>query len=391
MRRGRLVLAVASLPLFVALAGCGSRSSLLEPDRRVVSELQRFGAREALARAELRATQKNSAAAYTQLAQTRAAVAAGLSGQAEKAMGKKATDALDRALRLDPAYFPAAVQKAQLLLDSGQPRAAEQLLRGLPDAARRSADAAGLLARALAVQDRAAEAEVAAREGLKSHPRDPRLHWALAVAQALLRQPEEADQSFARAIELAPRLGRLRLAYAEFLRGEERHDEAAVQALKAVELAPDSAEERFVAGTELYMAGQLPEAIAQFREALVLEPGHPRCANNLALVLADEQLDTASGVAWARTAVRADPDDPKLAETLGWALARDGQYEQALRILKGLHKRWPEVGAIHYHLGWTLVMVGQRAEGLALLRQATTADDANVARQARQALEAFAR
>lgn len=386
-----LALIVAVLWALLTSGGCPPPASLLEPDRRVVGELRRFGAREALARAELRAADAASAAAYTRLAQTRALVAASLSGEAREAMGKKAGDALDRALKLDPTYLPALVQKAEMLLQAGQPQAAERLLRRLPRVELKSADTAALLARALAVQKRPAEAEVVARDGLKSHPRDPRLHWALAVSQALLGQSQQAEESFGRAIELAPRLGRLRLAYAEFLRGEKRHEEAAQQALKAVELAPDSIEERFVAGTELYMAGRLDEAVAQFREALVIEPDHPLCANNLALVLADEQLDTAAAVAWARKAVRTMPDDPKLTETLGWALARDGQYEQALRILRGLQRRWPKVGAIHYHLGWTLVQAGQRTEGLRLLRQAATADDEHIAAQARRALQGFDR
>ncbi|NPV47389.1 MAG: tetratricopeptide repeat protein [Armatimonadetes bacterium] len=382
---------MAALSALLTSVGCGPTPSLLEPDRRVVGEIRRFGSREALARAELRAADAKSADAYTRLAQTRALVAASLSGQAEKAMGEKAAEALDRALKIDPGYLPAVVQKADILLQAGQPQAAERLLRRLPPAALRSADSAALLARALAVQGRPAEAEVVAREALQTHRRDPRLHWALAVSQALLGQSQQAEESFVRAIELAPRLGRLRLAYAEFLRSQRRHEDAARQALVAVELAPESIEERFVAGTELYMAGRLDEAVAQFREALVIDPDHALCANNLALVLADEQLDTASAVAWARRAVQAVPDDPKLIETLGWALARDGQYEQALRILKGLQKRWPEVGAIHYHLGWTLVQAGQRTQGMRLLRQAAASDDEQVAHQARQALEEFGR
>ena len=76
-------------------------------------------------------------------------------------------------------------------------------------------------------------------------------------------------------------------------------------------------------------------------------------------------------------------------DTLGWALVRNGNYEEGLPVLRVAYKAWPTNAAVQYHLGWTLIKRGQKAEGMRLLQQAAASGRPDTAEQARKAIAEF--
>ena len=100
----------------------------------------------------------------------------------------------------------------------------------------------------------------------------------------------------------------------------------------AVSLAvpQDKAEDHFSRGNALYKKGDLDGAIAEYREALRLQPNLPTAHGNLAAALAAKG-DLDGAIAEFREALRLRPNYPEAHYNLGEALAAKGNKEEAAR------------------------------------------------------------
>ena len=109
-------------------------------------------------------------------------------------------------------------------------------------------------------------------------------------------------------------------------------------------------------------AGDWPAAEADFREALKLEPGQPLVLNYLgySMVEKHENLDEALGM--IEQAVRAEPDDGYITDSLGWVLYRLGRYQEAVPPMLRAVELTPDDPVINDHLGDVLWMVGRKRE-----------------------------
>jgi predicted Zn-dependent protease len=75
-------------------------------------------------------------------------------------------------------------------------------------------------------------------------------------------------------------------------------------------------------------------------------------------------------------AVQLAPDDPFIADSLGWVEYRLGNMDEASRILQAAYKKRPdaEIGA---HLGEVLWAAGKRDQAVAVLKEASITDSEN--------------
>lgn len=365
------------VPLLAVIgAGCGSKPT--GPDARLSAEVQRYGLPETIARAREAVTQDGSAANYDFLARA----------YAMAKQPKPARENLNKAYSVDPTYEPTALLLARTLMQENKETASEQMMRTLLQKNPRSAEAAEILSRALLKQNRTSEVLPIVEEALKYDGKSVGLHWTRADTFAILKQYDKADKDYRYAMQRDSKNIPLRMAYVQTLVTGGKKDEGSKLALETVDLAPNSADVRFMAASALHQAGKLEEALAQYKEALVIKPDMIPAANNLALLLADRNQDTGTAVAWARKAAILAPKSLAIADTLGWALARDGQYKDALPILREVNKAWANNPTIWYHYGWTLVKAGQKAEGLKWLQQAA-ASASEATADAKKALQEF--
>ena len=107
--------------------------------------------------------------------------------------------------------------------------------------------------------------------------------------------------------------------------------------------------------------------LAQFhyRKALELNPNFAPAANNLAYLLAEQESNLDEALRFALKARKILPDDPRVADTLGWVYVKLGFYEQAIQSFSESIQRLPDYAAIHFHLGMAYYKKGD-------LRQAKT-------------------
>ena len=173
---------------------------------------------------------------------------------------------------------------------------------------------------------------------------------ALAAARAALRGQLQAsplmdETGFARGVEQAYRQ--------MFARWEAEHAPAPDPAVSiADELAALRAELLYNEGNALHDQGQMTEAEARWRAALVLVPGHADALNNLGLLL-QAQSRMAEAEASYRAALRARPDSAVAHHNLGNVLPHRGAFDEAVVCIE----RAIALGLVSQHLFDNLLFI----------------------------------
>jgi Flp pilus assembly protein TadD len=175
------------------------------------------------------------------------------------------------------------------------------------------------------------------------------------VAQEDARAAEEA---YLKAIELAPRhldsYVRLGALYA----GAGRYDEALARLGEAARVNPRNPGTAMMLGIVHEQRGDIAKARGAYEKALSLNPRFVPAANNLAWIYTEYGGDQDRALSLAEMARRVAPDDPRVADTLGWILYRRGLHHRALDLLKESASKLPDNPQVQYHLGMTYAKLG---------------------------------
>jgi tetratricopeptide (TPR) repeat protein len=127
-------------------------------------------------------------------------------------------------------------------------------------------------------------------------------------------------------------------------------------------------------------AGDHPKARDMYEKVLSRQPEMPIALNNLAVLYSEQfnQLDKAQEL--ANRARSRQPESPDIADTLGWILYRQGNFQDALGLLKEAVEKSVgkpvEAYGFHYHLGMAQYMIGNREAALEHLKTAASAVEA---------------
>ena len=128
----------------------------------------------------------------------------------------------------------------------------------------------------------------------------------------------------------------------------------------------------------------LPQAIAEYQQAIAVAPDNVVALNNLAWALG--QLGRPQALGYAQRAYRLAPQAPSVADTLGWILVRRGQSREALPYLEHATQLAPHDPDMAYHYAYALAKAGQQAEARAVLNRALTGTSVFASRQAAEQL-----
>jgi tetratricopeptide (TPR) repeat protein len=110
------------------------------------------------------------------------------------------------------------------------------------------------------------------------------------------------------------------------------------------------------------VSGQSQEAITSLKRQLALDPENAIALNNLAMALAESGADLDNALAMAEKARRKLPDNPGVADTIGWVYTKKGLNESAVQTFRGLVKKHPDEPAYRYHLAVALAQEGKLEE-----------------------------
>lgn len=222
-------------------------------------------------------------------------------------------------------------------------------------------------------------------EAITSGPQLPQAQSRLAVLEA---EDGKLDAALARLERLAdmqstPRPARV-LAQAQLARNAEQPDRAL--AILSAALAKDGnvAEWRYERALLLDDRERVADAERDLRAYLKLKPKSAQGLNALGYILANRTSRIREARELVSRALKLDPDNPMILDSMGWVEYRSGKLEAALRYLQRAHHLMPDP-EIAAHLGEVLWKMGREAEARELWARSLEANpDSDIIRRTQQ-------
>lgn len=235
-----------------------------------------------------------------------------------------ARSAFEKALSIAPGFLPAVNQLVELLLLANDVQPASQLVEDMLFRSPDSAEVHLLLGKVRAGEGKLDQAEAALRQAVKLDPHLTSAHATLAQLLVSTRRHLEA------------------LAGLEELRKVNPND---VSALTQIALLQEHLKD-YVKAAEAYEA------------VLATAPDAGLVLNNLGYLYSERLHNPAKGFELAKRARAVLPDNPVIADTLGWINFRLKRYPAALQLLQEAAAKLPSQPVIQYHLGMADYVLG---------------------------------
>ena len=204
----------------------------------------------------------------------------------------------------------------------------------------------------------------------KKVPADSPDHHAAELGRAeSLRRSGKPDAAIEVLEQLArdyPTLPVVHNALGDLLRQQEEYAGAVAAYDAALEYTEEGAPGQwfllYARGISHERLGQWPQAEADFRHALELNPDQPQVLNYLGYSLVEKQEKLDEALDMIERAVAAEPDSGYIVDSLGWVLFRLGRYEEAVGHMEKAVELMPVDPVVNDHLGDVYWAVGRTRE-----------------------------
>ena len=254
---------------------------------------------------------------------------------------REAAEAFHRALDLAPGRSAVRVNFGNALAAAGDKLAAEQCYRTVLAAEPDSLPATLALARFLADDDRAGEAEQLLQEGEPRHPEAAELPRLLGEIHYHGKRYRQAIECWRRALKIEPECVNDWNMLGAALQSLGDTDAARAALEKALALAPDDARVHCNLGTLHQNLKQPEQAVAEFRRALALDPDEPMALTGLAFTLLDVGL-ASEALALLEPHLQRQPDHFEGHMALGNARVLQARIDAALEAYRRAHEIDPD-------------------------------------------------
>lgn len=202
------------------------------------------------------------------------------------------------------------------------------------------------------------EAFKLARAAQQHHPKNPS-GLVLEGDVAFARKDYPASlAALDRAHALAPS-GALLLRQLQVFTASQRVAEGEKRLTDWLTKQPQDTAVRAALAESLLKRGQHKAAIEHYLILNKSTPNNLIVLNNLAWALFESGDKHAAG--FAEQALKLQPDNPAVMDTLGWILVQQGQADRGVKLLQQAHAKAPDVGEIHYHLAAAYARTGDAA------------------------------
>lgn len=227
-------------------------------------------------------------------------------------------------------------------------------------------------------QGRLGESYQRIQEAMDVHPNSGGLVYLRGMTALLTGNQDAAENDFRQAIYLSPNDMRAYQGLAAILGRSDRRQEVIDTYETALRSNPEGAAGLYLmVGTLYEMSGLKLKAIERYGQALDLDPNLAPAKNNLAYLLADTDGDLDRALELAQGAKEQIPEDPSVADTLGWVLYKKGISSAAITYLReaeaGLPVGSPALGMVQYHLALAYELNGEKSRAKEVLEQALAA------------------
>lgn len=106
--------------------------------------------------------------------------------------------------------------------------------------------------------------------------------------------------------------------------------------------------------------GEIDLAVKDLQSIVKREPKNAQALNALGYTLIDKTPRVEEGLEYVKRALKLEPDDPAIHDSMGWAYYRLGKYDEALKYLKRAFAKLKDA-EIAAHLGEVLWVAGEHA------------------------------
>lgn len=168
-----------------------------------------------------------------------------------------------------------------------------------------------------AAQSRLDDARTELEEALRAEPHKGEIRSEYARVLALLGRNDEASAQFQLATQATPRSGMLHYDYGVFLAADGKIDDAIKEFDTALKLNPNHPEAHYQLGHAFYVKGDFEGARRHYEETVRLDPKAPVHSGLGAVYF--RLGETSKAIAQFKEALRLNPDDAEAAENLRFA------------------------------------------------------------------------
>ena len=168
------------------------------------------------------------------------------------------------------------------------------------------------------------------------------------------------------------------IAQAELLSDGGQPDQALARLDDALARAPDHPDLLYQRSIVLEKDGRTDAAVAQLEQLYRQRPEDGEIANALGFILADHGRDLGRAQRLIGAALKGEPDNPAILDSMGWLQYRRGMPQAALPLLERAF-RLDQDGDIGAHWGEVLWSLGQKARARDAWSRALLADPDNAA------------
>lgn len=205
-------------------------------------------------------------------------------------------------------------------------------------------------------------------------PNVAQLHSILGAVYLARRELGSAEAAFLKAVEFDPGLAGPYVQLGRIYATSGKYEEALAKLDDAIRVRPDNAGLRTLVGMVYQQYGDVEKAQVAYEAVLELDSRLAPAANNLAYIYSEEGGDQEKALELAQTAREVAPQEPNIADTLGWILYKRGVYQRALGLLTESAGKLPENAVVHYHLGMVHSQLGHIEEARDALTKALELD-----------------
>jgi tetratricopeptide (TPR) repeat protein len=171
----------------------------------------------------------------------------------------------------------------------------------------------------------------------------------------------EAQQNYRQVLKIAPNSTEALLRLGTIERVVNDNAEALASFEQAIKINPDNVDAYLDRAMVLEAIGQRDKAKEAYSRTLGLDPYNVIALNNLAFLNADNDQNLDQAMTYAERAKKSLPDNPSVADTLGYVYYRKRLTEDAVRELQFAVNDAPKNAAFRFHLAMALLQRGDKS------------------------------
>ncbi len=177
-------------------------------------------------------------------------------------------------------------------------------------------------------------------------------------------QPDKAEALFDLLLEREPDNVDLILYAGSFLERQKKYEEAATLFKQGLEKEPENVDLLFRLGVVYDKTGQKEAVIQQMKTIIKIAPDDANALNYLGYTYADMGINLDEAQALVEKALKLDPDNGYITDSLGWVFYQKGEMDKAIELLSRAVELTPEDSILLEHLGDAYLKNGQTRKAM---------------------------